>query len=313
MARYGWIAAIILICSELALFSGVELVADYFYLLVWWPYIFILDALIKARKGTSPITSNPSCFVNMCIWSVTIWLIFEIINLRLGNWHYIGLTPNRVMRWLGYALSFATVLPGIFLTAVLIKEHLFTGTRRQGAPGRTVKSIPVIPWCVLGIFFLALPMIWPSYFFPLVWGFSFFLLDPLNRRLGRRSLIHEYLNGQGRTVYALLISGLICGFLWEFWNFRAAAKWFYTVPFVGDWKLFEMPVLGFLGFPPFALECFCMYEFVSGIGLGGGIPLSFSQKDCTCNNSLMFLVFSLLFWLLAFHLIDTYTVVRFKG
>jgi hypothetical protein len=27
-------------------------------------------------------------------------------------------------------------------------------------------------------------------------------------------------------------------------------------------KLFEMPVLGFLGFPPFALECFLMYRFV---------------------------------------------------
>jgi len=27
---------------------------------------------------------------------------------------------------------------------------------------------------------------------------------------------------------------------------------------VGDLKLFEMPVLGFLGFPPFAVECFVM-------------------------------------------------------
>ena len=42
------------------------------------------------------------------------------------------------------------------------------------------------------------------------------------------------------------------------------AKWIYTVPGLSDWKLFEMPVLGFLGFPPFALECFTMYVFRGG-------------------------------------------------
>jgi hypothetical protein len=29
-----------------------------------------------------------------------------------------------------------------------------------------------------------------------------------------------------------------------------------------NWKVFEMPLLGYLGFAPFALECFVMYEFV---------------------------------------------------
>ncbi len=54
----------------------------------------------------------------------------------------------------------------------------------------------------------------------------------------------------------------ICGGLWEFWNFWARAKWIYTVPILGDIKIFEMPVLGYFGFPPFALECFAMYVFV---------------------------------------------------
>jgi hypothetical protein len=29
-----------------------------------------------------------------------------------------------------------------------------------------------------------------------------------------------------------------------------------------DWKIFEMPLVGYLGFPPFALECFVMYEYL---------------------------------------------------
>ena len=33
------------------------------------------------------------------------------------------------------------------------------------------------------------------------------------------------------------------------------------MPYFGGVKLFEMPVLGFLGFPPFAVECWAMYVF----------------------------------------------------
>ena len=44
-----------------------------------------------------------------------------------------------------------------------------------------------------------------------------------------------------------------------------------TVPYLGDVKLFEMPVLGYLGFPPFALECFALYHWLRG-ALRAGAP-----------------------------------------
>ena len=36
------------------------------------------------------------------------------------------------------------------------------------------------------------------------------------------------------------------------------------MPYLGSLKLFEMPVLGYLGFPPFALECYAMYHWLRG-------------------------------------------------
>ena len=42
----------------------------------------------------------------------------------------------------------------------------------------------------------------------------------------------------------------------ELWNNWARAKWQYTVPIMENLKIFEMPLPGYLGFPPFALECF---------------------------------------------------------
>jgi len=56
-------------------------------------------------------------------------------------------------------------------------------------------------------------------------------------------------------VWLPAMAGLICGFFWELWNSQSLAHWVYTVPFVHDFKIFEMPILGYAGYLPFGLEC----------------------------------------------------------
>ena len=47
------------------------------------------------------------------------------------------------------------------------------------------------------------------------------------------------------------------------WNYLALPRWYYTVPFVGALPhLFEMPLPGFVGYLPFALELYAMYHVV---------------------------------------------------
>ena len=53
-----------------------------------------------------------------------------------------------------------------------------------------------------------------------------------------------------------------CGFAWELWNYPAGGKWIYSVPILPNLRLVEMPLPGYLGFPPFAVECFVMYVWV---------------------------------------------------
>jgi hypothetical protein len=92
-----------------------------------------------------------------------------------------------------------------------------------------------------------------------VWLGFIFLLDPINTRLGAEALLP---GGRLDRVINLALSGLLCGVLWEFWNYWAHAKWHYTVPIMERIRIFEMPVPGYFGFPAFALECFTMYVFV---------------------------------------------------
>ena len=184
------------------------------------------------------------------------WLVFEALNFRLADWRYVNIPHQTAIRWIGYSIAYSTVLPGIFSTTALLK---FLGVLKNSktaplyAPQRLYK-----PLMIAGTLFLALPLVWPEYFFPLIWGAFIFLLEPLNHKVGAPSLLREWEKGSLRMFYLLLLAGLVCGFFWELWNFYAGAKWIYTVPHAGGLKIFEMPLLGFLGFPPFAVECYAI-------------------------------------------------------
>jgi hypothetical protein len=58
---------------------------------------------------------------------------------------------------------------------------------------------------------------------------------------------------------------LLTAFFWEMWNFLSYPKWVYHVPWGGWLHVFEMPLLGYGGYLPFALELFALYHFLGGL------------------------------------------------
>jgi hypothetical protein len=258
---YGIFGILLLLVSEIAVFQKIDPFYSWFYCFAWWSYIFAIDAVIYCLKGNSLIANRTREFLLMIPWSILIWLIFEAANLSLGNWYYINLPHSTVERWLGYAIAYGTVLPGMFETTELLE---FLGLFKKSKIKKIVlsrggHSILIL----LGALCLASSVLIPEYFFPLVWVGFIFLLDPLNYRFGGKSLLRDLQEGNPKRIFCLLVAGLICGFLWEFWNFWALSKWVYTVPFFERAKGFEMPFLGFLGFPPFAVQAYVMYNFIS--------------------------------------------------
>jgi hypothetical protein len=77
------------------------------------------------------------------------------------------------------------------------------------------------------------------------------------------SLYRDWESGDWSRTLQLLAASAIGGLLWEFWNMWAYTKWVYIFPPGLAAKYFEMPVLGFLGFLPFALDYFVMFHFVA--------------------------------------------------
>jgi len=239
----------------------VEPFATFFYLLAWYGLIFTLDQLIKAREGLSLIARcGRGGFALLLCWSAVCWFFFELLNFRLENWYYIFVTDQPVLRLVGTFLAFATVFPGIFW----IEHYLYLRGVGIGAHWRPLhfSNRGLYGLQFLGLLSLILPLVWPTYFFPLVWGALILLIAPINHRLGLNGFLHQLARGEYGQILRLLVAGLITGLCWEFFNFWARAKWIYTVPFFDELKLFEMPVAGFLGFPPFAVECAIVYRFL---------------------------------------------------
>jgi tetratricopeptide (TPR) repeat protein len=277
---YGWFGLALLAITEWLMFRGVEPVATFFTPIAWTAYALIADAAVFAIRGRSRLRDTPAQFAGMALLSIPLWVIFEAYNLRLANWIYLGGLPLSLpLRWFGYAWAFATIWPGIFLTADLIESFGW-----WDAPARPIvfSRARQNTFIVVGGFLLILPVILPkpigSALFGAVWLGFIFVLDPINFRLGLPSLEADLASGHRGRLYAFLASGWVCGWLWEFWNFWAAAKWHYIFPILQKDKIFEMPVPGYLGFLSFALECFVMYYFGAWL-LGLEKPLALEKNS----------------------------------
>jgi len=264
---YGYVGIAIVLLAEVLLFAGNQLVGHWFTPIVWTGYILFIDAMVYKRKGRSLLMTDRTEFVVIALISIGGWWLFELYNaprfwksdLELW-WHYHNLEPNLFLRRAGYDWAFATISPALFETAELFA--IAGSARRQERIAIKLSKSTTIALILIGAGGVIAPLLYPSeWFAPVVWLSFILLLDPLNALRGWPSITGDLARGDWRRLLALLGSGLVCGFLWEFWNYWSLSKWTYTVPYFGNIKLFEMPLLGYLGFPPFAIECWAMYVF----------------------------------------------------
>jgi hypothetical protein len=283
---YGWVGLAVILLMELALFgkyvappgTGIYRLAAYLTQwttpLCWWGYILSLDAVIWKLRGTSMLCHRRHEFWLQLPLSIAFWLIFEVYNLHLDNWTYVGLPSSWWEAALGALVAYATIMPGLFLTAELLGTlGVFERFRLPAFhPSNRLLYILVL----LGFVCLMGPVLVPRetarYLFAPVWIGFILLFEPVLYASGGNSLLRDLAAGRLCRVLSLVTAGYICGVLWEFWNYWATAKWIYIAPFTEDVRFFEMPLAGFLGFGPFAWEYAAMYATVRLLGRDPKLP-----------------------------------------
>ncbi len=96
----------------------------------------------------------------------------------------------------------------------------------------------------------------PQETFPLVWVAPILFLEPVAYVAGLPSLLRVLTDGRYLLPVSVMSATLFTGIWWELWNFYSMPKWIYHIPYVGFWKIFEMPVLGYFGYPFFGIIVF---------------------------------------------------------
>ncbi len=229
---------------------------------LWLGFILTVDGLVVVRKGTSLWTRGHARFVGLFLISMPAWWLFEVLNARVQNWFYYGSEYFTSLQFFVLStLSFSTVVPAVFEASELMST--FFGRVR----GPVIRPTPrtLISLAATGLVMLALMLAWPRYFFPFMWLSVVLILEPVNAALGLPSLARFTERGDWKPIVALWAGVLTCGFFWEMWNYFAYPKWIYTVPFVNVLHIFEMPLLGYGGYLPFALELYALYNFITGL------------------------------------------------
>ncbi len=81
--------------------------------------------------------------------------------------------------------------------------------------------------------------------------------------LSEENLLRKLEQGQWQVVTLPALAALVCGFFWEMWNHYSYPKWAYSIPYVQRFEIFEMPLLGYLGYLPFGLQCGVVADLVA--------------------------------------------------
>lgn len=231
---------------------------------LWLGYVLVMNGLVFRRQGRSLLTHRTRWFIALFPVSAAFWWLFEYLNQFVANWYYTGIAAQSDWDYfLQGTLPFSTVLPAVASTwAWLDGFRRFEMRSLAAIQGKASWGWGAI---VAGTLALMGIGIWPESLFPALWLAPLLLLGGLQPLLSGESYFAPLSQGDWKPLLQPALAALICGALWEMWNYGSLAKWHYSIPYVQRFPVFEMPLLGYAGYLPFGVECALILDLVARI------------------------------------------------
>ncbi|MDX8408520.1 MAG: hypothetical protein R8J84_00540 [Mariprofundales bacterium] len=248
-----WIGTWILAWTRFDWFSPLQF---YTFAPLWFSFIVLLNALTYHRSGRCLITHAPRYLLRLFLVSAIFWWYFEFLNRFVQNWHYLGLAPGGVLLYItSSSIAFSTVLPGVISMIEFLETTPLFSNSSHGVPFRFHPQPVAYSFISLATVGLLVLGIMPNTAFPMVWVAPLLLVVASQLLIGEPNLLTACANDRWHQLYTPMCAALLCGFFWEMWNAFSQAVWHYELPYVNRFHLFEMPILGYIGYLPFGLEC----------------------------------------------------------
>ena len=258
---WGWLGVAVMLLGWILAWNRFEFVAPvqrFTYIPQWMGLIVALNALVYRRTGRSPITHETKGYLTLFPVSAAFWWFFEYLNRYEWNWFYVNVGDMSPLMYITMAtISFSTVLPGIMIVAELLATfRIFSDDAFANMLRVNVRSWSVVALLAIGsaIGLVGIVLL-PEFTYPFLWISPFMVVVLVKLAFGSPCALDDVADGNWSRVVRFAVASLLCGFIWEMWNFNSFTKWIYAVPYVQRFHYFEMPLLGLFGYIPFGIEC----------------------------------------------------------
>jgi hypothetical protein len=281
----------ILLCatSWAVAWSRVPLYSEHAFFPLWLGYILVANGLTEWLYRDSLIRRMRFSFLLLFLISIPFWWFFEFINLTVKNWNYVFPRPiSQINFAIQASIDFSTVVPAV-LSASFLASKILSARTRIRFPGFEIRRRWLSVSILIGVVSLCLLGLIPDLTFPLVWIAPTFIVEPFIYSLGYRSLLAQVKKGDWTHPVAIMLATFVTGIFWEMWNFYSLPKWVYTIPYIGFWKIFEMPFLGYFGYPFFGIIVYSFTVFMfsvlaNGETARGLVPWSDSDQRVAASD-----------------------------
>lgn len=294
-------------------YTFLEPLHNQFFPFAVWAYVLFADNLTYRLRGESLAVSRTGEFIALALWSAAICALLELLNVRLGAWQYLDQPATLSTRWAGRALSWAAILPSLFVTAELPPVSLVRGFKGPQLP---VTPLLLKSFYAAGLAALALALVLPGRLWPLAAPGLLLLAEPLTYRLGLGSLLREWQGGLPAKTLRLALAGTSCGVLWNYWNSAAGGHLVCPAPFKPGPFFLGLPLLACAGFALAGPLAYSLYSLASGLREGktwevGAWPMPGKPPAATLRWG-AFILFTAAFYA-ALRAVDFYTVKLYIG
>jgi len=244
----------------------------YTFVPLWWGFILFLDGILFRRNhGISFVSNYPKTLIIAAITSIFGWYYFEYLNFFvLQNWYYPDL--NLIASPFTYvwsALTFSTIWPSLFIWYNLLKTIPVFADKYSAGPNINLSFSQKIITGLSGVIICVITSIWYDIFFWMVWLGPLILISICLSLLKIWTPFSPIKSGNWSHFLLMGLATLFNGFFWEMWNYWSSPNnpnyWKYNLPYIHDFLIFEMPVLGFSGYIFFGAVCWVMFILLGKI------------------------------------------------
>ena len=258
---WGWVGVAVMAIGWILAWNRFAFVAPvqrFTYIPQWMGLIVALNALVWRRTGRSPLTDETGRYLTLFPVSAAFWWFFEYLNRYVWNWFYVNVGDLSPLEYVALAtVSFSTVLPGIMIVAELLATFRpFSDGAFANMARVNLRSQPMVALLAVGSALGLVGIVFiPEFTYPFLWISPFMAVVLLKTIFKSPCALDEVAKGDWSRIVRFAVASLLCGFVWEMWNFNSFTKWIYAVAYVQRFHYFEMPLLGLFGYIPFGIEC----------------------------------------------------------